>query len=110
MKKREDRKMTQPLWFAEFFSRAGLLGNPKKVIGKKFRFFHDRDGGYELGGTVEQYEVQGEISITLQIGKPRCHLLFSAVDPPYGDGVFRWRLIDSARKSDLKTVGELELL
>ena len=102
--------MAQPLWCAGFFSRAGLPGNPKKIIGKKFRFFHDRDGGYELGGTVAQYEVQGEISIKLQIDRPRCHLVFSAVDPPYGDGVFHWRLIDSARKNVRGMVGELELL
>jgi len=102
--------MTKPLWFTEFFSRAGLPGNPKKIIGKKIRFFHDRDGGYELGGTIGQYEIHGGISIKLQIDRPRCHLIFSAVDPPYGDGVFRWRLIDSSRKNDWGTVGELELL
>ena len=102
--------MQRPEKSAEFFRRAGLPEDPQAVIGRTFRFFNQEDGGYELGGIIERYEIHGEFSINLYINKPDCYLIFSAVDPPRGDGVYRWKLVDTSRKTDREMTGQIELL
>jgi len=102
--------MPKPTGAADFFPRAGLPADPAEVIGRKFRFFSEKDGGYELGGTIERYEIHGEFSIDLHVDKCQCRLVFSAVALPYGDGVYRWRLVDASRPKDREIVGQVELL
>lgn len=96
--------------FGPFLQRAGLGTNPKGLIGRPLLFINDEDGGYCLGGRVEAFEVHGELSIRLFINRPHLHLVYAASIPPRGDGIFRWRLIDTTPGSTQSVLGRVELL
>ena len=102
--------MQEPTLFERFFAKAGLPASPEDVIGRKFRFFNDEDSGYEFGGTIEGYEISGEVSISIFINRSDRYLRFSAVKPPYGDGIYRWNLISFSHDTDRVKTGNLELL